>query len=148
MQKIDASNSPEGLVSRVFDAYRAAIFAKDVGAFVALYAEDVRIFELWETWSHSSVESWRAMAVEWFDGLGEDHVVVEMAGAKIHAEPGLVIAHAFLTYRGVSAIGLERRAMTNRLTWVLQPVDGEWKIVHEHTSAPVSHETLKVILKR
>ena len=38
--------------------------------------------------------------------------------------------------------------MQNRLTWVLKQKDGAWKIVHEHTSAPVDFETAKVILQR
>jgi ketosteroid isomerase-like protein len=39
--------------------------------------------------------------------------------------------------------------MTNRLSWALrrQPT-GEWKIVHEHSSAPADFETGKVTLKR
>jgi len=42
----------------------------------------------------------------------------------------------------------QRVAMLNRLTWVLKPHGGGWKIVHEHTSAPVDGESMKVILQR
>ena len=38
--------------------------------------------------------------------------------------------------------------MNNRLTWILRKEpDGAWKIVHEHTSAPVGDEG-KVQLRR
>jgi ketosteroid isomerase-like protein len=38
--------------------------------------------------------------------------------------------------------------MHNRLTWALKQENGAWKIVHEHTSAPVDFKTSKVILQR
>jgi ketosteroid isomerase-like protein len=38
--------------------------------------------------------------------------------------------------------------MNNRLSWGLRKTGGSWKVVHEHTSAPVEMETGKVDLKR
>lgn len=58
------------------------------------------------------------------------------------------VAHAFVTYKGVSAEGKELRAMQNRLTVALKHTGGAWKIVHEHSSAPVNFETATVILQR
>jgi ketosteroid isomerase-like protein len=61
----------------------------------------------------------------------------------------LAVAHALVTFRGLSAEGDELRAMNNRLTWVLERRSGEaWRIVHEHTSAPADFETAKLILQR
>ena len=40
------------------------------------------------------------------------------------------------------------RSLSNRMTVVLRRRDGEWKVVHEHTSAPIEHETLKARLQR
>jgi hypothetical protein len=42
----------------------------------------------------------------------------------------------------------ELRAMQNRLTWALKPAGSAWKIVHEHTSAPMGFKDSKVILQR
>jgi ketosteroid isomerase-like protein len=48
----------------------------------------------------------------------------------------------------VSPDGQELRSMNNRLTWVLRTdPDGEWKIAHEHTSAPAG-DGGKVQLRR
>ena len=45
--------------------------------------------------------------------------------------------------------GKELRSMDNRITWVLRKnSEGAWKIVHEHTSAPVDFETGKATLRR
>jgi ketosteroid isomerase-like protein len=60
----------------------------------------------------------------------------------------LAVAHAFVTYKGLSADGTELRAMNNRLTWGLRKTPDGWKIVHEHSSAPVDFDTGKVELQR
>jgi|GEM_PF-5744545 len=48
----------------------------------------------------------------------------------------------------VFAEGTPLRSRQNRLTWVLQKKAGQWKIVHEHTAAPIDHQSGKAILKR
>ena len=60
----------------------------------------------------------------------------------------VAVVHAFVTYTGVSAEGEELRAIHNHLTWAIKQHAGAWKIVHEHTSAPVDSATSKVILQR
>ena len=132
----------------VFEAYKAAVFTKDAEAFAALYAPDVRIFDLWGQWSYSGAAAWHGMAGGWFGSLGTDRVGVDFAEIQITATPGLATAQAFTTFTGLSADGQKLRSMTNRLTWVLQPAAGAWKIIHEHTSAPVEHGTLKAMLQR
>jgi uncharacterized protein (TIGR02246 family) len=130
------------------EAYAAAVFTKDADAFAALYAPEVRIFNLWAKWSHDGVEAWHAMAVDWFGSLGAERVVVGWDDARTSLTGEFAILQAFFTYKAVSAEGAELRAMSNRLTWVLTPTNGAWKIIHEHTSAPVDSATMKVILKR
>jgi ketosteroid isomerase-like protein len=60
----------------------------------------------------------------------------------------VAVVHAFVTYTGVSAAGHAVRTMHNRLTWALKQHEDTWKIVHEHSSAPVDPATSKVILQR
>jgi ketosteroid isomerase-like protein len=38
--------------------------------------------------------------------------------------------------------------MTNRLTWALRKTGGAWKVVHEHSSAPIDFESAKAMLQR
>jgi uncharacterized protein (TIGR02246 family) len=133
---------------RIFDAYKAAVLARDVDALVALYDREVCVFDLWGKWSHHGVDAWREMIVGWFDSLGTERVVVGWDDIDTLASGDLATAHAVVTYQGVSAEGQPLRAMQNRLTWVLRQKSGAWKIVHEHTSAPLDPETMKAILKR
>jgi uncharacterized protein (TIGR02246 family) len=138
----------EASIRQLLETYKAAVHAKDVEAFAALFADDVRVFDMWGRWSHDGVAAWRAMAAEWFGSVGTDRVVVEFDDVQVLVAQDLAIAHAFVTFKGVSAEGVESRAMNNRLTWGLRRHGEGWKVVHEHTSAPVDPETGKVMLKR
>jgi ketosteroid isomerase-like protein len=108
----------------------------------------VEIFDMWGQWSLRGIHAWRAMVTEWFGSLGTDKVLVDVHDMRIHAGQEVAAAHAFLTFTGLSAEGKELRAMDNRLTMVLKRTGAQWKIVHEHTSAPIGHDTLKADLQR
>ncbi len=136
-------------MDEILDAYAAAVRAKDVDAFVGLYADDVRNFDLWSEWSYDGKEALRGMVAEWFGSLDDDEVVA-VSFDDVRTQPGSDVAavSAFTTFAAVSPDGEELRSMNNRLTWVLRKeADGSWKIVHEHTSAPAG-EGGKVQLSR
>ena len=133
----------------MLESYAAAVRAKDVDAFVGLYADDVRTFDLWSVWSYDGKDALRAMVAEWFGSLAEDEVVaVEFDEVRTQPGEGVAGVSAFTTFRALSAAGEELRSMNNRLTWLLRKDgDGTWKIAHEHTSAPAGDEG-KVQLRR
>ncbi len=134
-----ASREP---IEEVLDGYRTAVSAKDVDAFVALYDEDVRVFDTWGRWSYDGADEWRQMATEWFGSLGSDQVAVELHDVGTVIGDGVAAAHALVTFRGRSPDGEELRAIDNRLTWALrQTREGAWRIVHEHTSVAIDIET-------
>ncbi len=135
-------------VPRVLEGYKAAVHAKDVDAFVALYDTDVRVFDMWGTWSHDGLAAWRTMAEGWFGSLGSERVLVSFHGVQTTLTPDLAVAHAFVTYQAVGADGAVLRGLDNRITLTLQPRGGAWKIVHEHSSAPLDGNTAKAIFKR
>jgi len=135
-------------MEEMLEKYAAAVRAKDVDAFVGLYADDIRTFDLWSVWSYDGKDAFRGMVAEWFGSLGDDVVAVEYDEVRTQAGEDVGGLSAFLTYRGLSAEGEELRSMNNRLTWVLRKgADGSWKIAHEHTSAPAGDEG-KVQLRR
>ncbi len=142
------TSPPENPVPAVLAAYQAAVLAKDVDAFVALYAEDVRVFDMWGTWEYRGLAAWRAMAADWFGSLGDERVVVDFAEVQVELSPGLASGHAFARYAAVDAAGTELRALNNRISIVLRHEAGAWKIVHEHSSAPIAFDTTKAIFKR
>jgi uncharacterized protein (TIGR02246 family) len=141
-------NEPETPILRMLDAYKAAVHAKDVDAFMALFDDDVRIFDMWGRWSYDGAAAWRAMAADWFGSLGGERVAVDFDEVQTLVAGDLAVASAFVTFTGLSADGRKLRSLNNRLTWALRLQAGTWKVVHEHTSAPVAHETGKVTLQR
>ena len=136
-------------IEDMIDRYRTAVYDKDVDAFIGLYADEARVFDLWGRWLYRGSAEWRKPAEEWFSSLGDDLSSPEFHDVQIDAGDSVAAMHAFITYRGLSAEGKHLRSMDNRITWVLRK-DGEgaWKIVHEHTSAPVDFDTAKVTLQR
>ena len=136
-------------IAKMLDSYRAAAYAKDVDAFVALFDENVRVFDMWGRWSYDGAGEWRTMVSEWFGSLGDERAAIEFDDVQTIIGNDVAAAHAFVTFKRLSADGEELRSMNNRLSWVLQKrgEDG-WKVVHEHTSAPIDFETAKVMLSR
>jgi len=136
-------------MDEMLTAYAAAVRAKDVEAFLDLYADDVRNFDLWSEWSYDGKDALRAMVSEWFGSLPDDEVVaVEFDDVRMQPGSDVAAVSAFTTFAAVSPDGTELRSMNNRLTWILcKDAGGAWKIVHEHTSAPADDEG-KVQLRR
>jgi uncharacterized protein (TIGR02246 family) len=134
-------------IRQLLAGYQAAVLAKDVDAFVALYADDALIYELWGTWTHD-IASWRAMAKGWFEFLGDQKSVVEAHDVKVDVSGDMALLTAFLTYHAVDASGQELRSLDNRLSWVARRRGGRWQVVHEHTSVPIAHADGKGMFKR
>ena len=114
---------------------------------IALYETNARVFDMWGTWVYPSADAWRESVNGWFSSLGAEQVMVDFEDVRTIEDQDLAMIHAFVTYSEVSA-GTGSRAMVNRLTWALRRTEGGWKIVHEHTSAPVDFKSAKVILHR
>lgn len=136
-------------MEEMLEAYAAAVRAKDADAFLSLYADDVRTFDLWGVWTCDGKDMLRGMVADWFGSLPDDEVVVvEFDDVRTQAGADVAAVSAFTTFAAESPDGTELRSMNNRLTWVLRKdADGAWKIAHEHTSAPADDEG-KVQLRR
>jgi ketosteroid isomerase-like protein len=137
-------------VAKIMEVYKTSVFEKNVGAFMDLYDRHVRIFDTWGVWSYEGAHAWRITVEAWFSSLGTERVRVTFEDVQASADTSLAGVSAFVTYASLSAEGLQLRSMQNRITWVLRAVgsDSEWKIAHEHTSAPVGFKDGKAILSR
>ena len=135
-------------VTGMFDAYREAVYAKDVDAFVRLYHADVHVFDMWGEWSLQGIAAWRGMAEGWFGSLGDERVRVKFDDIESRVDESMAFGHATVTYSAQAADGAILRSLSNRMTVVLQRHGEDWKVVHEHTSAPIEHQTLKARLQR
>jgi uncharacterized protein (TIGR02246 family) len=134
-------------IESLFETYKNAVLQKDVEAFVSIFDEGVRVFDMWE-WTYEGLVPWREMAKGWFGSLVNERVVVTFDDVQVQTAGEMAVASAFARFAAISEKGEELRYLQNRLTWVARKKEGVWKIIHEHTSGPVDGETMKVLLKR
>ena len=135
-------------VAKVLAAYKAAVHAKDVDAFMRLYDPAVRVFDAWGIWSYEGAAAWQVAVEGWFSSTPTERVKVGFEDVSAVVTPAFTSVTAIVTYAAVSAQGEPLRAMQNRLTWILRTSGHVLRIVHEHTSAPAGFEDGKVILQR
>lgn len=129
-------------------SYREAVRAKDVDALSELYDPDVHVFDMWGTWSVRGLPAWRELAANWFSSLGAERVAVTCDSESSTVTGDMAIGHAVLTYTAIGPDGTRIRSLSNRATLALRKKGDSWKIFHEHTSAPIDHQTLQAILQR
>jgi uncharacterized protein (TIGR02246 family) len=141
------TSGDDAVVAGLLAAYAAAVRAKDVDAFLALYDPDVRIFDTWGTWVHDGADAWRAAVEAWFGSLGEERVRVDFDAVQSWGDAQCRVASATGTYTALSPTGERLRSMQNRITWALRLGPGGARIAHEHTSVPLG-DGLKGILQR
>src|SRR5215216_1666310 len=135
-------------VLEALSRYSAAVYDKDVSAFVALYADELHVFDMWNDWEKRGLAAWREMAGGWFASLGDERVVVKAHDVTSEVMGDLALGHATLTFTALSAAGQQLRSLDNRCTLALRREGGRWKIFHQHTSGPIAHGTLKGTIKR
>lgn len=146
---VTSSTDPSAGIRRLFDRYRDRVLAKDAAGLLALYRDDVRVFDFWDAWSHEGLPAWGASVGQWLGSLGDETVRVAFDDVRIEAGDRLASASFVTTYAAVSATGEVLRSMQNRGTWSLsREEDGDWRIFHEHTSAPIRSADLKGVLQR
>jgi len=135
-------------IESLFESYKNAVLHRDVEAFISIFDEDLRVFDMWE-WEYNGLAPWRNMVGGWFSFVdASEKIVVAFEDIRINAAGEMTVASAFARFSSVSGSGEELRHLYNRFTWVAQKKQGQWKIIHEHTSGPADHKTLKVALQR
>jgi ketosteroid isomerase-like protein len=131
-----------------FEAYESSVLNKQVDKLMALYDEDLVAYDMWGRWSYAGAAPWREMNERWLGSLGSETVVVEFDDINTVHGAEISAAYATVSYKAVSETGKILRSMQNRLTWVAKQKNGAWKIVHQHTSAPIDPEKFTPILHR
>ncbi|WP_426608788.1 YybH family protein [Bradyrhizobium sp. McL0616] len=138
----------EDQIANILSRYRMAVLDKDVEGMMELYADDIRVFDTWGVWTHDGIAAWRQVVEHWFGSLKDEIVKVVFDDVRTERGSDLAVVSAVTTYTAVSANGEELRSMQNRVTRSLVRRADLWKIVHEHSSAPIRFEDMKAILMR
>ncbi len=129
-----------------FKIYQNAAWHKDTTAMINLYHEQALIFDMWDQGYTSNPSEWRKMITDWLGSLGEEKVKVEFEMVKIHQSGNVGFASALILFRAISSEGAVLRSMKNRITLGFSKFEDGWKVIHQHTSAPISSDGLTAIL--
>ena len=129
-----------------FKSYESAAWHKDAGAMLDLYAEDALIFDMWNKGSYQNHSQWADLISNWLNSLGQEKVKVNFEMVNIRQSGDVGFATAFIQFQAISTEGVVLRSMKNRITLGFIKTDNAWKVIHQHTSAPISSKDLGAIL--
>lgn len=135
-------------VHDVLEAYKSAIEEKNVEKLLSLYSSEIHIYDCWGSWESKGIPSWKANVSDWFNGLREGSVLLEVAFNDVVIEEisTLAFVHCAVTFTGYQEeSGVKLQQMTNRFTYGLKKAQDSWIIAHEHSSLPIDFETGKGI---
>jgi ketosteroid isomerase-like protein len=128
-----------------FTIYRQSAWDKDVESMVGLYHEKVVIFDMWKQGYQTGLKEWSVVIQDWLGSLGEEKVNVIFEMIEIHEGDHVGFGSALITFQAISIDNTIIRSMKNRITLGFSKEKDVWKVVHQHTSAPIN-SNLEAIL--
>lgn len=128
-----------------FSLYQQFAWEKDSEGMINLYDEDVLVFDMWGDEKNAGLKEWSRIIREWLGSLNEERVKVTFEEISLQRSETVSFATAIVRYQAVSSDNQIIRGMRNRMTVGLVKKENEWKVIHQHTSAPIDAD-LKAIL--
>jgi len=130
------SSVHEARIHDLVEARAQAVRDKDVVALMSQYAPDVLQFDAIETMQNVGAEGVQKRAEAWFAGYPEG-IGYETHDLSITAGEDIAFCHHLNHIVGTLTDGTEVN-MWVRATVCYRKIDGNWRITHEHTSAPIT----------
>jgi ketosteroid isomerase-like protein len=134
--------SPVFTIRGLLDSQAEAVCNRDIAAATANYARDVLIFDVvGPLQHHSGNSSVRNRLQEWMGTFAKDApVLFEITDPTIEASEDRGFSHSLNHVRAsLGGGGILDMYWRETLGW--QKIDGEWKIVHAHSSVPFNPST-------
>lgn len=136
--------SAEAAVLDCLESWAAAVRAKDLEAITAHYVPEIVAFDAIAQLQFKGRDAYRR---HWEACLGfcQGPMDFQLHEIAIHAEEHIAFCHALIQCGGANEQG-EIESGWMRMTAGLRCVEGDWKLVHEHHSAPFDMESGKAML--
>ncbi|MEB2778337.1 nuclear transport factor 2 family protein [Algoriphagus sp. D3-2-R+10] len=128
-----------------FTIYKQSAWEKDTQSMIGLYDDNVVIFDMWEEGYQTGLAEWSFAIKDWLGSLGEEKVNVLFEMIEIHECDNVGFGSALITFQAISIDNTIIRSMKNRITLGFVKKRDLWKVVHQHTSAPINSD-LEAIL--
>ncbi|EPJ89841.1 hypothetical protein CFII64_01941 [Pseudomonas sp. CFII64] len=132
-------------IGALIKQWTAAVRDKDLDAIMAYYAPDIVAYDAIIQLQFKGAEAYRK---HWQFCLGmcEGAMLFEPRDLQIYADDNLAFAHWLCSCGGTDDKG-EQKSSWMRASAGYRRVDGEWKAVHEHFSAPFDMESGKALFE-
>ncbi|MFD0999731.1 YybH family protein [Ohtaekwangia kribbensis] len=121
-----------------FTIYKQSAWNKDTESMIALYHDNVVIFDMWNQGYQTGLTDWSNAIKGWLGSLGDEKVNVIFEMTEIHEGKDVGFGSALITYQAISISNTIVRSMKNRVTLGFIKQKDEWKVIHQHTSAPIN----------
>lgn len=129
-----------------FTIYKQSAWEKDTESMIGLYDDNVVIFDMWQEGYQTGLAEWSIAIKDWLGSLGEENVNVIFEMIEIHEGDNVGFGSALVTFQAISIDNTIIRSMKNRITLGFVKERDLWKVVHQHTSAPINSD-LEAILE-
>ena len=139
-----AKATAEAEIRAQVDSWLQAVLAMDLDRIISHYAPDILAFDAVSQLQFKGVEAycqhWQACLAMCRPGT----MIFELHDVHITAGDDVAFATALTRCGGTGENGEEKTGWM-RMTAGYRQTHGQWKVVHEHFSAPFDMETLKVL---
>lgn len=126
------------IIENFHEIYRRSMLERNVELLLDCYHDDIEIFDAFEENKVISKEGLRGMFTDWYSSLSEEgRYDVFFRDIRTIAGDDILTASFIADYTWVE--NGEEGSMMNRFTWVLKRTEGEFLIIHEHSSVPGEH---------
>jgi ketosteroid isomerase-like protein len=129
----DRNAGDEAEIMAMLGALRQAHYDKDANAIAAAFAPDAVVTDLAPPLAHNGVDVQAKRA--WLDGW-DGPIVLETPPGRLLIDGDLAVHYGFTRMSGHPRAAGADIGFWLRDTIVLERRDGQWKIVHMHSSVP------------
>lgn len=133
-------------IKKFFTNYKDAVWRKDAKALINLYGPEMVAFDMWDQGFYGSLTEWIPEMEHWLGSLGEERVQVEFDRIRLHETDVLGFACGYISFKAIAPDGTVLREMTNRISVGFTNENGNWKVIHQHISAPIRSSDLTAVL--
>ena len=134
----------EAVIREVLENWTRAVRARDLDGVMAHFAPDVVAFDAILQMQFKGVDAYRDHYAKCLTMFPEGEIVFELKDLQVVAGDGVAFSHCLIRCGGVDAQGKEESGWT-RGTICFELRDGQWRVTHEHFSAPFDPETSRAM---
>lgn len=137
------NKAEEARIRELIDNWAVKFRAKDLDGIMSIYAPEIVSFDAIAQLQFKGVEAYKK---HWEACLSfcQGPIIFEMHELDITASDDVAFSHCLNWCGGTDESG-EEKASWMRATVCWRKLNGKWKVVHEHYSAPFDMETGKAM---